>query len=122
IASVASNITGEFTGLAPATYVFRVTDENGCYYMESLTIDPVVNISVIGVKVSDVLCFGADDGEITFTVANTTGFTYAINGGTSTVGTSPINLTGLSEGKYEIVVTDTATGCFDSETITITAP
>src|SRR5690606_29388324 len=38
--------TGIFTGLAPDTYVFRVTDANDCYYTESFTINPVTPIAV----------------------------------------------------------------------------
>src|SRR5690606_14501378 len=52
----------------------------------------------------------------------TTGFTYTINGGTSTTGTSPISLSGLVEGSYTIEVIDTATGCTDTETIVIDEP
>ncbi|EGV42056.1 T9SS type B sorting domain-containing protein [Bizionia argentinensis JUB59] len=125
-AAATGNITGAtsgiFTGLTPDTYVFTVTDENGCYHTESLTIDPVINITVSAVKLSDVLCFGDSTGAIQFNVTNTTGFTYTINGGAVTTGTSPIDLTGLDNDTYIIEVTDTATGCTATETITITEP
>src|SRR5690606_6072769 len=51
-----------------------------------------------------------------------TGFTYTINGGTPIAGTSTINLTNLTEGSYTIVVTDTSTGCTDTDTIVIEEP
>src|SRR5690606_2263796 len=114
--------TGVFTGLTPNTYLFRVTDANGCYYTESFTINPVTPIAVSGTKISDVLCFGDNTGAIEFTVSGTTGFTYTINGGTPIAGTSTINLTNLIEGSYTIVVTDTSTGCTDTETIVIDEP
>ena len=57
-----------------------------------------------------------------FTVYDSSGFTYTVNGGTSTAGTSPINLTGLIAGSYTIVVTDTTTGCTANETIPIKEP
>src|SRR5690606_20099563 len=114
--------TGVFTGLTPNTYLFRVTDANGCYYTESFTINPVTPIAVSGTKISDVLCFGDNTGAIEFTVSGTTGFTYTINGEPSIAGTSTINLTNLTEGSYTIVVTDTSTGCTDTDTIVIDEP
>jgi large repetitive protein len=119
IAKQTSNI---FTGLTPGTYIFRVTDANGCYYTESFNINPVTPIVLTGLKLSDVLCHGDTTGAIQFTVFGSTGFTYTINGGASTPRTSPINLSGLSAGSYTIVVTDTTTGCTANETITILEP
>ena len=119
IAKQTSNI---FTGLTPGTYIFRVTDDNGCYYTESYNIDPVTPIAVTGLKLSDALCNGDNTGAIQFTVYDSTGFTYTINGGAATAGTSPINLSGLTAGDYTIVVTDTTTGCTANETITISEP
>ncbi|QFZ55715.1 T9SS type B sorting domain-containing protein [Oceanihabitans sp. IOP_32] len=120
--NVSGASTGVFTNLAPDTYAFRVTDANGCYYTESFTVNPVSNITVSGVKLSDVLCFGDTTGAIEFNVSNATNFTYTINGGAATAGTFPINLTGLTDGSYTIVVTDTDTGCTATETISILEP
>ncbi|MFG6685195.1 T9SS type B sorting domain-containing protein [Mariniflexile sp. HNIBRBA6329] len=111
-----------FTGLTPGTYIFRVTDANGCYYTESYNVNPVTPIAVTGLKLSDVLCNGDTTGAIQFTVYDSTGFTYTINSGASIAGTSPINLSGLTAGSYTIVVTDTTTGCSANETITISEP
>ena len=41
---IAKQTSGTFTNLIPGTYLFKVTDANGCYYTESMTIDPVINI------------------------------------------------------------------------------
>jgi hypothetical protein len=41
-------------GLSPNTYSFKVTDANGCYYIESYTVAPVTNITVVGTKLADV--------------------------------------------------------------------
>ena len=78
---VAKQTSNSFSGLTEGTYVFRVTDANGCYYTESFTIDPVTPIAVTGLKLSDVLCNGDTTGAIQFTVYDSTGFTYTINGG-----------------------------------------
>jgi gliding motility-associated-like protein len=127
-AAVTGNTTGVFAGLAPDTYVFEVTDANGCKYQESYTIDPVTNITVSGIVVSDVTCNetpSPNNGAAEFTVSNFTGsYSYAING-TPVAGThtSPtISLTDLAVGSYEIEVTDTTTGCIAAETVTVSQP
>lgn len=111
-----------FSGLAPGTYTFQVRDAYNCEYSESYTIDPLPSISVVGQVIEDVSCFGALDGEATFTVANTTSFTYTINGGTAIAGTSLINLTGLAAGTYTVEITDTVTNCTASDVVTINTP
>ncbi|WP_345005402.1 T9SS type B sorting domain-containing protein [Snuella lapsa] len=128
-ASATSNTTGVssgiFTGLAPDTYVFTVTDANGCYYTESYTVDPVTNITVSRLLVNDVSCNGDSDGAVDFTVSNFSGtYSYTINGGAAIVGqtATTINLTGLPAGDQTIVVTDDTTGCTDTVTITVSEP
>tara|TARA_R110002050_G_scaffold300619_1_gene470942 strand:+ start:15992 stop:32578 length:16587 start_codon:yes stop_codon:yes gene_type:complete len=125
VASATSNTTGNFAGLAPDTYVFEVTDANGCYYQESYTVDPVTNITVAGTLVNDVSCNGGSNGAVDFTVSNFAGtYSYAINGGLAMVGqsTATISLTGLPIGNQQIDVTDEITGCIATETINITEP
>ena len=76
--------SGMFTGLAPDTYVFTVTDANGCYYTESYTVAPVTNITVSGPLVSDVNCNAETNGAVDFTVSNfASTYSYTINGGVS---------------------------------------
>ena len=111
-----------FTGLAPGTYTFQVRDANDCVYSESYTINPLDPLSVVGQTLNDITCFGASDGEARFTVSGSTSFTYTINGGASTVGTSPIDLTGLSAGNYTIIVTDDVTNCTATASIDIDTP
>lgn len=123
--------TGNFTGLTPGNYVFRVTDANGCFYTESYNIAPVTPIAVSAVKLTDVACFGDNTGSGQFTV---TGFSapgnYTINV-TTTPASLPFTLsptgdvrtlTNLVAGTYTFTVTDNTTGCIDSESITITQP
>ncbi len=118
----ASNV---FTGLAPDTYTFRVTDSYGCTYDENYTVNPVVKVQVAGVLVNNASCVGAADGAIDFTVTDFSGtYAYSVNGGASVVGQSAatINLTGLIAGNYTIVVTDETTNCTATDTITVTEP
>ncbi|WP_242134711.1 T9SS type B sorting domain-containing protein [Aestuariivivens marinum] len=111
-----------FTGLAPGTYTFQVRDANDCTYSESFTINSLPVLTVVGQALSNVTCFGASDGTAQFTVSGSSGFTYTINGGTSTAGTSPISLSGLASGSYTIVITDTTTNCTATDTVTISGP
>jgi hypothetical protein len=77
------NTTGVFAGLSPNTYSFKVTDANGCYYIESYTVAPVTNITVVGTKLADVKCNGDSTGSARFTVGNfasTSSYSYTVNG------------------------------------------
>lgn len=116
-----------FTGLAPGTYMFRVTDNDGCSYDESFTIAPVTEISVSGQLVSNITCFGDSDGEIQYTVNNfNTDYDYTVTGPANFSGTAEttgtISLTGLAEGTYTITVTDNFTNCTDTTDVTVAAP
>lgn len=131
LASATSNTTGIFAGLSPGTYIFKVTDANGCYFSESYVVNPVTPIEVIATNLTDVDCFGNNTGSGRFTV---TGFSapgnYTINV-TTTPASLPFTLsptgdvrtlTNLVAGTYTFTVTDITTGCIDSESITITQP
>ncbi len=132
-ASATGNTTGLnsgiFTGLAPDTYMFEVTDANGCYYQESYTVNPVTNITISGLKLSDVLCKGDNTGAIQYTVSDFAGtYTPVLTSGVGTLSPSvstsspTIDLTGLVAGSYTLEVTDDITGCTASSIITIDEP
>ncbi len=126
----ATSITGnsaDFNGLAPDTYTFRVTDDKGCTYDETFTINPVTPISVVGQLISNVSCLGASDGEGLYTVSGFgTSYDYAVTGPASFNGTNEtsttISLPGLAAGTYDITVTDNDTNCTDTASFTINAP
>lgn len=125
IGNITGAVTGVFTGLDPDTYTFTVTDANGCYYTESYTVDPVTNITVSGLLVNDVSCSPGSNGAVEFTVANfASTYSYTINGGAAITGQSAatIPLSGLPIGDQIIIVTDEATGCTDSITVTVSEP
>lgn len=125
LASAASNTTGIFTGLLPDTYIFKVTDANGCYYTQSHNVLPVTPIAVSGNVASDVLCKGGNTGAAAFTVSGYSGtYTSSLTDGTGTLVQSgnTVNLTNLIAGNYTVQVTDNATGCTASTSVTITEP
>jgi large repetitive protein len=125
LASAVSNTTGVFTGLLPGTYIFKVTDVNGCYYTQSHYVLPVTLIAVSGNVSSDVLCKGGNTGATVFTVSGYSGtYTSSLTNGTGTLVQSgnTVNLTNLIAGSYTVQVTDNATGCTASTSVTITEP
>jgi gliding motility-associated-like protein len=112
-----------FTALAPGTYTFQVTDANSCTYQESYTVVPLPVLSVTGQIVNNVKCKGSATGSVQFTVSGSSGFAYTINGVLPAIaGVSPVVLNNLATGNYTIDVTDTATGCIKSGTITVAEP
>ncbi|WP_081894237.1 T9SS type B sorting domain-containing protein [Muricauda sp. MAR_2010_75] len=126
-ATSTSGGSADFDGLAPDTYIFRVTDDKGCTYDESFTIDPVTEIAVVGQLVGNITCFGAADGELLYTVSNfNTDYDYSVTGPATFSGTAQTNgtisLSGLAEGTYTITVTDNFTNCTDTANVTINAP
>jgi gliding motility-associated-like protein/uncharacterized repeat protein (TIGR01451 family) len=116
-----------FAGLAPDTYMFRVTDSTGCVYEETYTIAPVSEISVSGQLIQNITCIGEEDGEIRYIVSNfNTDYNYTVTGPDTFSGTAQTNGTipfsGLAEGTYTITVTDNLTNCTDTASVTIAAP
>ncbi|MFD1606035.1 hypothetical protein ACFSJW_24625, partial [Flavobacterium artemisiae] len=114
-----------FAGLSPDTYLFQVTDANGCTYQESYTVLPVTNITIAGQLVNNVDCIGNANGAVRFTVANFgTGYTAALTAGIGTLTQTgnTVNVTGLVPGNYTVTVTDTTTGCTAFATVTVTQP
>ncbi len=125
--AVTTNATGMFTGLTPDTYVFRVTDANGCFVTQSHTVAPVTPIEVIGQLTSNVLCEGESTGSIRYTVSGVSSGGFTISNFSPAAGTTvqtgnTINITGLPAGTYTLEVTDNTTGCIDDDTITISEP
>ncbi|WP_276389030.1 T9SS type B sorting domain-containing protein [Eudoraea chungangensis] len=115
-ASSISGNTADFDGLAPDTYTYRVTDNKGCVYEESFTINPVTPINTTGQLATNVSCFNGSDGAILFNVNgfNTT-YDYSVTGplnfnGTNETSTA-IPFTNLPAGSYDITVTDNQTNC-----------
>ncbi len=120
-------------GLNPGTYNLTVTDASDCVMMNTFDVG-ADKVLVLDSIITDVNCFGGDDGAITIT-ASSTGqapvlpwdFTWF---GTPPPQSSPINtgsastLPDLAAGLYTIVVSDSdPAGCVTPPvTFTITEP
>ncbi|MFK7806630.1 MAG: CotH kinase family protein, partial [Saprospiraceae bacterium] len=102
--------------LTAGTYEVTLTDNNECTYSESITLTeaPAITVQFETVLVS---CFGGNDGSIVAAPNGGTGsFDYEWNNGAS----SFLN-ENLSEGSYEITVTD-ENGCEATEEIYLAGP
>ncbi|MDG1573271.1 T9SS type B sorting domain-containing protein [Robiginitalea sp. M366] len=108
------------------SYVFRITDANGCTYEESFT--PAV-LSTIRVRLKSGadtrVCTGATDGSGTFIVDGfDNAYTYNIDGGAESApqNDAEVVLPPSGAGTYTITVTDADTGCTDTVSLTISEP
>ena len=108
--------TQDISGLAAGSYSVTVTDVNGCTGTHSVTITQPAVFSINGI-VSNVSCFGADNGSIDImTTGGTTPYTYSwSNNATSE------DLSNLAAGSYSLMATD-ASGCSASANFTVSQP
>ncbi len=108
--AIASNTTGNFTGIGPGTYTVNITDDNGCsidsnpftfVYPPAITIDSESS--------TPLTCNGTDDGSLSISASGGTGtLTFTLNPGSITNTTG--NFTGIGPGIYTVDVSD-ANGC-----------
>ena len=120
-----------FSGLAPDTYTFLVTDANGCTYTENFTVNPVTPINVSAALVRNVSCVGDANGSFDFTTSDFSGADYAYevrNAANALIADAAnetlttISITNLLADTYTVTVTDNTTNCVDTATVTINEP
>lgn len=107
----------DLTDLAAANYTVTVTDANGCSLVETIIIaQPAATLSTAA-TVTDISCFGGNDGSLQLTPAGGTApYTYSWN-----TGSTNKDIFGLSDGSYQVTITD-ANGCAITETYAIAMP
>ncbi|MBP4141133.1 T9SS type B sorting domain-containing protein [Flavobacterium sp. P4023] len=120
---------GEFKNLIAGTYVFKVTDDNGCTDTQSYTVKSLVTINAVVASQIDVKCYGDATGSVKITVSGFTGtYTASLVSGTGTITpvgattNTTIDVTGLVQGAYTLRVLDNVTGCSKDVTFTIAEP
>jgi gliding motility-associated-like protein len=106
----------DLSGLSPGNYAVVITDANGCSISRNYSITQP-NVLGITHTVTDVDCFGANNGAISVNVVGgTLPYTYSwSNGATSR------NISSLAGGSYDITVTD-GNGCSLVQTIVVEEP
>jgi gliding motility-associated-like protein len=101
----------------PGVYSYSV-DSNGCVSVATVTVTEI-NTS-INIAVTNVSCFGANNGSIVATVTNAT--SYTLDGGPSQpIAGNLFTINNLAPGTYVVDVYG-SNGCTDQETFTITQP
>ncbi|MFM2266955.1 MAG: hypothetical protein RL757_396, partial [Bacteroidota bacterium] len=116
--------TQNITGLATGSYVFTIRDGAGCSVtsLPLLVSQPASALTVGSPTVTNVGCFGGNNGAIS--VAGTGGtapYTYSWTG-TNAFTSSSQNISNLSAGNYTVTVRD-ANGCTVSSTaISVSQP
>ncbi|MBW8051549.1 MAG: T9SS type B sorting domain-containing protein [Cytophagales bacterium] len=106
------------TGLASGNYTVIVTDSNSCSQSGFVIVTDLGGAAVSGMLISEVNCFGGNDGAATVSVSGgTLPYTYNWSPG----GGNNDTATGLTAGTYVITVTDSA-GCISTDTVLITQP
>ena len=110
-------ITKDLTSLNGGEYTATITDANGCEIVKTITVfEPDMQLAT-KIVISDVLCYGENNGEIDIsTSGGTAPYTYSWGNGASTE-----DLFGLTAGIYTVTVTD-ANLCEITEVIEVLEP
>ncbi len=106
---------------AAGTYTVNVADANGCMKTLAATIPNITGPSINVTNVIDVACFGGATGSATTATSGGTGpFLYQWSGSANNQ-VSPIAIN-LLMGVHTVTMTDQATGCKSSASVTINQP
>ena len=110
--------TQDLLNLVAGTYTVIITDLNNCSLIVPIQITQPSAILTINSNVTNVTCFGYNDGQINVTMTGGTApYTYFWLGS----GATTEDLTNVSPGSYTLAVTDN-NNCVTSATITVNQP
>jgi gliding motility-associated-like protein/uncharacterized repeat protein (TIGR01451 family) len=112
-----SQQTQDITGLVAGNYQLMVTDANGCQLPVSAVVDQPDQITLVNSIITNVSCFGGNNGSIDITPTGGTS-PYSYSWSTSQL---TEDLTGLIIGSYSVTVFD-ANNCSNQFNFTITEP
>ena len=109
-----------FNALVAGTYTIQIEDDNGCSYSASETITQPTVLVVSQGNVTNVSCFGGNDGSLSVNASGATApYQYSIDGGNTWQTSNTFNT--LTAGTYTIDIKDN-NNCSDNVNITITEP
>jgi gliding motility-associated-like protein len=119
-ANAANQTTSTATGLIAGTYSVTISDTNNCTIDTSVVINQPLTPLSLNSAVTNVSCFGGNNGTATVTPSGATPpYTYLWDANAANQVTS--TALGLIAGNYMVIVTD-SNGCRDSVNVTITQP
>ncbi len=119
--------TEDITGVIAGTYALLITDANGCITDTTITlVEPTPLVQDITAAVypsgDNISCFGFSDGSIDFTIAGgSPGYTFDWDNDGVGDNDDTEDITGLTIGTYNVIVTD-INGCIIDSTITLVEP
>ena len=109
--------TQDLTNLNIGTYILQVTDNNGCFVFDTLSITQASSPISLLVTGSNISCFAGSNGSVNLTVQGGVGpYLYNWSNGATTE-----DLSGLGAGTYVVVVTD-SNGCQNTTSLVISTP
>jgi gliding motility-associated-like protein len=98
-------------------YSVTVTDANGCQVNGSATIPSYTPLATNTAQVTNVSCFGGNNGAVNITTLNGTGpYTYSWNSGQTTE-----DISNVPAGNYTVTITDNV-GCTTVRSVSVTQP
>lgn len=105
--------TQDINAVGEGTYVYTLTDDNGCVLNEDIIIGTLPSIDIALITSANEFC-GQQNGEINIDVTGGSGsYAYSWDNGSTSQ-----NISSLQAGDYQITVTD-ANGCSGTNTFTI---
>lgn len=121
--SAYTSTTQNITGVGAGTYTVVVTHTaSGCTAEESATVNSTQTTFTATATTTDITTCGATNGSISLAVdGDPADYTYAWTGDNNFTANTQ-NIQNLPAGNYNVVVTETASGCSATTSATINAP
>jgi len=108
--------TATATGLAASNYVVTVTDANGCFVTQNVTVTDIAGPTIDSIIVTPISCNGFADGSATvYASGGTPGYTYAWDDPSAQTNQMAIGLN-ASPPLYTVIVTD-LNGCASNPSV-----